>query len=268
MAAAVNCVFSPMNMVVGGVTGIGITVNHVFEVYGWKTVPLGVFNIVANVPLLLWAWRRLGKGFVGRTLIGTVLLSLFLILIPEKSILQEEDYLLATVVGGTLSGIGIGCVFRGGGSTGGSDLLSLLLAGGKSSRATAILLWIDGIIVAGGCAVFGTNATLYAVFAVILISKLSDGVLTGFRNAKAVTIISEKHESIAKDILMQMERGVTGWNTQGMYTKKEGKTLLCVVSGREVTRLMDIIREKDSAAFVLIQDASKVLGSGFIENEQ
>lgn len=267
MAAAVNCVFSPMHMVVGGVTGIGITANHVLAELQWKEIPLWLYNLALNVPLVIWAWRSKGAGFVAKTMVGILLHTLFLWLIPEKPIL-EEDFLLSTIVGGVLMGLGIGQVFRASASTGGSDLLSMLLT--KPGRGTApdMLLWIDGSIVAIGCVAFGLNRALYAVMAVYIVTKLSDGVLEGFSFAKSVFIITNRPEAISKEILEHVQRGVSAWAIRGMYTGQERTLLMCVVEKRELGLLQEVIAENDPEAFVLIQNSGKAVGRGFIEIEQ
>ncbi len=267
MAAAVNCIFAPMQMVVGGVTGLGITANRVLSQIEFREFPIWVYNLVLNVPLLIWAWRSKGLSFVGKTLVGVGFHTLFLWLIPEKAIL-DEDYLLSAIVGGAVGGLGVGYVFRAGGSTGGSDLLSALLAKRRPNAAPEILMWIDGAIVAIGCIVFGINRALYAVLAVFVITQVSDRVLEGFCFAKTVFIVTDKPEKISQAVLSQVQRGVSAWKVQGMYTGTEKTLLMCVVAKRELGKLQEVITDNDSEAFVMIQNSSKAMGKGFIQIDQ
>ncbi len=267
MATAVNLVFSPMHMVVGGVTGIGITANRILQEIGWKEIPLWVYNLAFNIPLVLWAWRSKGLTFVGKTIVGIGLHTFFLWLIPERAIL-EEDYFLAAIVGGVISGLGIGQVFRASASTGGSDLLSVLLTKPGRGNAPDMLMWIDGTIVAMGCVAFGLNTALYSVMAVYIITKLSDGVLEGFNYAKTVYVVTNHAEGISKCILENVNRGVSSWSIKGMYTGEERTMLMCIVEKRELGLLREVIAEHDPAAFILIQQSGKAVGKGFVESEQ
>ena len=265
MAIAINMVYEPMNMITGGVTGIGIMVKKLTETAAYTGVPVWLTNLVLNIPLFIAAFLMAGKRFLGRTLFATVALSGFLYLIPIQGIF-EQDYLLAAVFGGAISGVGIGLVFAASASTGGTDLLSSLLhLKMRQYTVPQLLICIDGIVVLAGAAVFGINESLYAVIAIVIIAKMSDGILEGLKFSKMAYIISGQAEAIAKEILVRLDRGVTGINATGKFTKSEKEMLMCVVSKKEMVEVMDIVYQFDRTAFVIVSDVREVMGEGFID---
>lgn len=265
MAVAVRCVFEPMEIVTGGFTGVGIVANHVLERFGIAKIPLWSVNLFGNIPLLIWAWGRNGFTLIRNTILGTVLHSVFLYQIPIMN-LAEGDYLLATIAGGILMGAGIGLVFCANGSTGGTDLLSMLLAGKNNANAApGILLVLDGAVVAASVFTLGFPIAMYSLLVVYAFTKVSDIVMEGMHFAKAVYIMSPKADEISEALLHELDRGVTQFASRGMYTKKEGATVLCVLARREVNRLLSIVHRIDTNAFVIIQDVRSVRGEGFVE---
>ena len=268
MAMSVTCIFEPMELVTGGLTGVGILLNHVLERFGLWTVPLWLVSLIGNLPLLTWAYFQRGAKALGGVLLGTVLHTFFLLVLPPFRLL-DGDYLLSAAAGGILMGVGIGLVFSARSSTGGSDLLSLLIAGKDNPNAApGILMLLDGAVVAASAFVLGINAALYSIFAVVVFSKVSDTVLEGLHFAKAVYIMSDRADEISEALLHQIDRGVTQFHSRGMYTRREGATVFCVIARRELSRLLAAVRQIDPHAFVVIQDVRSVRGEGFIENPQ
>jgi len=268
MAIAVNMVYDPLGMVTGGVTGIGIVVKHLTQGILPEGIPVWLTNVVCNLPLFLAAIFVLGRRFLGKTLFATVSLTVFLYLLPVTP-LFSEDYLLASVFGGVIAGTGIGLVLAASATTGGTDLLCALIHKKlKHYSVPQLLIVVDGLIVIGGVAVFGINESLYAAIAIFITAKMSDGILEGLKFSKMAYIISDKADEIATEVLQQMDRGVTALKATGMYSGKEKKLLLCVVSKKEIAAVLDIVNQNDKGAFVIISDAREVMGEGFIENVQ
>lgn len=268
MAVAVNMVYDPLGMVTGGVTGIGIVVKHLTQGILPDGIPVWLTNAVCNLPLFLTAMLVLGRRFLGKTLLATISLTVFLYLLPVSP-LFSEDYLLASVFGGVIAGVGIGLVLAASATTGGTDLLCALIHKKlKHYSVPQLLIAVDGLIVIGGVAAFGINESLYAAIAIFITAKMSDGILEGLKFSKMAYIISDKAEEIAAEILQQLERGVTALKATGMYSGKEKKLLLCVVSKKEIAAVLDIVNRQDKAAFVIVSDAREVMGEGFIENIQ
>ena len=154
-------------------------------------------------------------------------------------------------------------------TTGGTDLLCMLIHEKKKYYSVPRLLSIvDGIVVLMGVFVFGINRALYAVIAVYITSKVSDGMLEGMKFAKMTYIISDYAKEIADEILQKIGRGVTGLNAEGMYSNSEKKMLLCVVGKKEIVEVIQIINQIDPKAFVIVSDIREVMGEGFIEIKQ
>ncbi len=268
MAVAVNMVYDPLGMVTGGVTGIGIVIKHLTHSFVPGGIPVWLTNALCNVPLFLAAILILGKRFLGKTLFATVSMTVFLYLLPVTP-LFSEDYLLASVFGGVIAGTGIGLVLAASATTGGTDLLCALIHKRlKHYSVPQLLIVVDGLIVLSGVAVFGINESLYAAIAIFITAKMSDGILEGLKFSKMAYIISEKYENIAREIMQELDRGVTALHATGMYSKKEKTVLLCVVSKKEIAGVLDVVNRHDRDAFVIVSDAREVMGEGFIENVQ
>jgi uncharacterized membrane-anchored protein YitT (DUF2179 family) len=268
MAAAVNMVYEPMDMVTGGFSGLAIVIQDVTKNMWSNGIPIWLTNACLNIPLFIVAWFVKGRHFIQKTLFATVCFTVGLYIIPSFDLIYN-DYLLAAVFGGTISGIGLGLVFSTSTSTGGTDLLGMLFQTRLKYYSVAQLLFvIDGIIVLLGALVFGLNTALYAVIAVFITSKVIDAMLEGVRFAKMVFIISEQYVEISDEILNRMRRGATALSATGMYSKKDKKVLLCAVSKKEIVKLTDIVAKVDPQAFIIITDAREVMGEGFIEYRQ
>lgn len=273
MAAAVNLIYEPLGMVPGGLSGAAILIKHLTVNLGQSLgfmkdgVPIGLTNIVLNVPIFIAAWKQKGKKFLYRTLFANLWFTLMLFAIPIYPI-DEKDYLLAAVVGGVLTGGGLGLVFVTGTSTGGTDLLAVVVNHYKRHISVAkILFIIDSIIVVAGGIMFGLGAAIYAVIAVYIASKVMDGISEGLKFAKLAYVISDEYEAISDDIMRTLERGNTIIDAKGMYRKESRKMLMCVMNKKEIGVFLSIVARHDRRAFVIVTDAKEVLGEGFIEFE-
>jgi len=268
MAFSVNLVFEPMGMVTGGISGLAIVVKRLTEPLIEGGVPIWVFNTICNVPLYLIAVYLKGKKFIVSAIAGTIAYILALLVIPVYD-LQFEDTLLASILGGVIGGAGLGMVFSASASTGGTDLLATLIHNYKKHISIPqILTFIDGGIIFVGAMVFGLDNALYATIAVFITAKVSDGILEGLKFAKMAYIISDHYNEIANSILHSLDRGVTGLNATGMYSNKDRKMLFCVVSKKEIIKIIEIAQKIDPKSFVIVSDVREVMGEGFIEYRQ
>lgn len=271
MALAVNFVYEPMGLVTGGVAGISILIKHMTTPWMPGGFPVGVSNFLINIPIFLLALKVMGKKFTRDTFFANVWFTLMLLVIPtgSPSAIIVKDYLLAVVVGGVLTGAGLGLVFSARTSTGGTDLLSSVMQKRLPQYTVAqVLMCIDSIVVVLGALVFGIRAAVYAVMAVYIASRVMDTMLEGVKFAKSVYVISEQYDEIGNRVMEKLNRGVTILDVKGMYTGKKQKMLYCVVGKKQIAELTEIIRVCDDRAFVIVQDAREVLGEGFIENCQ
>ena len=271
MALAVNFVYEPMGLVTGGVAGISILIKHITIPWIPGGFPVGVSNFLINIPIFLLALKVMGKKFTRDTFLANVWYTIMLLVIPTgtPSAIIVKDYLLAVVVGGVLTGAGLGLVFSTRTSTGGTDLLSSVMQKKLPQYTVAqLLMCIDSIVVVLGAVAFGIRAAVYAVMAVYIASHVMDTMLEGVKFAKSVYVISEQYDEIGNRVMEKLNRGVTILDVKGMYTGKKQKMLFCAVGKKQIAELAEIIRDCDDKAFVIVQDAREVLGEGFIENCQ
>ena len=266
MALAIQCIFEPIGLVTGGFSGIAIIIRKMTAGIVEGGVPLWLTNLALNVPVFIAALIIKGRKFLGRTVIGTVLLSFWLYVIPQVD-LTQGDYMLSAVFGGVITGIGIGFVLLAKATTGGTDMVSALIQ--KYVRhysVVQILQVIDGMVVLTGLYVFGLKPALYAIVAIFITSKVSDALMEGMKYSKAAFIITDCYKEIADAIMIQLDRGLTGLDATGMYSGDKKTVLYCVVSKKEIVELKDIVAKIDPKAFVIVTDAREVFGEGFLEN--
>ncbi|MBO7354429.1 MAG: YitT family protein [Lachnospiraceae bacterium] len=268
MGVAINFIYEPMELVTGGVTGLGIIIKHFTAGkidIGGDGIAVWITNLVFNIPVFLISLRVFGFRYIAKTLFATLALSGFLAVLPIFP-LFESDYILSVIFGGLLSGAGIGLVLLTMATTGGTDMLGMLIRH-KNPHLTVpqIIFVLDGLIVLTGAVVFGIKAALYATIAVYITSKVSDNLLDGLKFAKCAYIISDLADDIADEILVELDRGVTGLNGEGMFSHLDKKVLYCVVSRKEMVRVLDIVYKHDPTAFVTISDVREVWGEGYGE---
>lgn len=265
MASAVNCVFEPMQLVTGGVTGIGIIVKELTRnIAGEEGIPLWITNLFCNIPLFVFAYYILGKRFFQRGILSAIIFTVYLGVIPVTQ-LPTRDMLLNSVLGAVLMGLGLGLVFAVGSTTGGMDLLAVLLQ--KRFRyltEAQILAIVDGAIVIAGGIIFGLEHALYALLAIFIVTKVSDGIMNGLKFSKVGYVISDQAEAISQRIMTELQRGITGIDITGMHTGARKNMLMCVVSRKEIVELKEIVFEIDPKAFVIVADANETVGEGFL----
>ena len=265
MALAIQCIYDRVGLVTGGFTGLTIIIRNITKSVISGGIPLWFANIVLNIPVFIYSYVKFGKKFVGRTLFATIMLSVWLYIIPGVD-LSGDDYLLAALFGGVFTGVGMGIVLRAGATTGGTDMVAALIQTKmRHYSVVQIMQVMDAAIVIAGLYVFGLRSTLYAVVSIFVSTKVSDGFLEGFKNSKAALIITNHYKEVAARVMDELGRGVTGMDAKGMYTQDYKCVLYCVVSRKEIVQLKEIINDVDPDAFVIVSDVREVLGEGFIE---
>lgn len=267
-AIATNLIFDPLNLVTGGVSGLAIVVKYLTSFAIPGGMPLWLFNVLSNIPLFIASYMILGKGFLKKTLFATIAMTVALYIVPTVSIVGE-DYILGAVFGGVITGIGTAFIFCVMASTGGTDLIALMIHNYKRYYTIPqILIVIDAVIIFAGIIVFGVNRALYAAIAIYIATKVSDMLLEGLKFAKMAYIISDHYEEIANEIMETMSRGVTGIQAKGMYSQEDKKMLFCVVGKKEIVKISEIAKRRDPDAFIIVSDVREVLGEGFMEYKQ
>ena len=267
MSLAINSVFDASGMVTGGFSGIAIIIKAWTKGLVNGGIPLWVTNCVLNIPLFFIAWRVKGFSFIKKAILGEISLSVWLAIQPVFH-LAGDDLLLAALYGGVIQGVGIGLVFLGGGTTGGTDMMAALIQRKLKHYSIAqIMQFIDGLVVVVGMYVFGVYKALYAIIAVYLVTKVTDGMIEGLKFSKGAYIITEKADQVSHMIINEMDRGVTGLKGVGMYSGQDKLMLFCVVNKKEIVTLKEKVDMIDPDAFVIVCDVREVHGEGFIEKK-
>lgn len=268
LALATNVFFEKQHLVTGGVTGLAIIIKNLTKSIWKGGIPLWFTNTLVNIPLFIIAVSIKGKVFGAKTLFSTIYLS-FALYITQNIISPTQDLLLSSIFGGVIGGTGLGLVFAGFATTGGTDLAASLLHLYFNHISVGNLMFmIDAIIIGAGLFIFGGEKTMYAIIAVYITAKMMDGILEGINFSKAAFIISKYSNDIAEELMKNLDRGVTSLFGQGMYTKQDREVLLCVVSKKQIAKLKEIVRDMDNHAFVIVADVREVLGEGFIEHRK
>ena len=263
MAAAANFFYTPANMVPGGFTGLAIILRELTRPLVSGGVPVWLWNIFLNVPLILLSIRTRGWKFMRRTLLASLVFSGWMYLLPETA-MAGNDPVLTSVIGGALMGAGLGFVFLGKATTGGTDTLAALLQRALPYlNAAKIMPVLDGVIILLSVWIFGMEISLYAIITVVLCGRIADEMISGSRNAYLAYIISDQHDAIAQTILKEMDRGATLLPATGVYTNQPRPVLFCAVSKKQAVVLRDIVADVDPGAFFVLTDASEIRGEGF-----
>lgn len=254
LSIGINGFLSPFNMVIGGAGGIGIILQKLFS------VPLWTSNLALNIPLLFFATFQKGVKYTKNIMVATFIYSLSLGF-TEDFVFVDNDIFLATVFGGILTGAGLGLVLKADTTTGGSELLAVLLHDKfKHVTISRLLLYIDAIIIMGGMFILGFEPTMYAIITLYISIKVIDLIVEEIDFAKAAFIICKDPEPVLNAIFKNLQRGATIINTIGSYTQKPNYIVLAVVSKREIGILKTSISESDKNAFVIVTDVREIMG--------
>jgi uncharacterized membrane-anchored protein YitT (DUF2179 family) len=256
VAIVFNVFLLPNRVASGGVSGISTILDATF---GWEPAYV---QWAFNLPLFVAGVIFLGKQFGAKTLAGTIFLP-FIVFLTKDWAPWTEDPLLAALFGGIGIGLGIGIVFRGKASTGGTDLAAQIIHKYTSYSLGRCVAMIDGLIVVTAAIVFDIERGLYALISLYVTSKTIDLVQVGFGRSKMTMIITNQQEEVREAILEKIDRGVTKLSAFGGYTDDERPILICVVDQTEFTKLKQLVKTIDPMAFVIVMDAAEVLGQGF-----
>lgn len=263
-AVGVDSFEIPNGLAAGGVTGLATVFYAMADAAGFY-LPVGLQTIVMNVALLSLVIRSGDRGYIVRTIAGIVacgaLTDLLAPVVPVFS--NERDLLLCALWGGVVTGLGLGLVFRTGGNTGGTDIVSQLLARRTGLPVGTAVIIVDGAVIAFSTTVFSVEQALYAAVAMFVCGKVIDMVVDGPRTQRAAYVISQRHERIANEILYTLNRGCTELQARGVWSGNERPVLFCVLGRSEAVRLKQIVAEVDPEAIVIISEVHEAFGEGF-----
>ncbi|MFE8701644.1 YitT family protein [Cytobacillus sp. FJAT-54145] len=256
VAIAFNVFLLPNRIASGGVSGISTILDATLG------LEPAYVQWAFNIPLFIAGVILLGRQFGVKSLIGTMFLP-FVVFLTKEVEPWTQDPLLSALFGGIGVGLGLGIVFLGKASTGGTDLAAQIINKYTGLSLGTCVAIIDGLIVLSAAIVFDIERGLYALIALYVTSKTIDLVQVGFGRSKMAMIITCKQNEVREGILNKIDRGVTKLSAYGGYTDHERPILMCVVDQTEFTKLKQLVKTIDPTAFVVVMDASEVLGEGF-----
>ena len=257
-AASINIFVVPSSLLTGGVTGIAI----IF--YFLTGLPIGAQTLAYNVPLLIASYKLLGKKYTLDVIVGTIMFSFALDATKFLSVYTPtQDLMLASIYGGIFNGIGYGIVFRMNGSTGGFDILGAIFKKYYSMDIGSVIFGFNCLIVIVAGALFNVNSAMFTLICMYVTSQMTNKVIDGFNQRKAVLIVSEHAKDIADGIIADIGRGVTFLHGEGAYTGDSKKIVMVVVSMTQIAKVKIIVNTVDPNSFMLFLSASEVLGRGF-----
>ena len=250
----------PAHLASGGVSGIAQLINHFTD---W---PIGLMVLIGNLPLFIIGWRFLGgRKFGLRTAVAiitySVAVDVLVFFLPENGL--TDDIFLNSLYGAVVAGFGYGLVYRGRGTSGGSDILARILNHWRGVSMSASYLMVDSAVILGAGLVFGWKEALYALITLYVSGLVAETVLEGPRTVRTALIVTAQPETVSERILEDMNRGVTKMSATGAYTGADRPVLYCVVTRAEVAFLKSIVNEADPKAFMVIGQAHEALGEGF-----
>lgn len=260
MAVSTALFLLPNQLSTGGISGISTILYYLCN------YPVGLTMLLINVPLFVIAMVKVNKRLFFKSILGTVLLSVFIDLLGNLLPITNDRF-LACIYGGIIMGIGTAIILKAGASTGGTDLLSYVIrAYNNKFKSSRVIIIADTIIIFFNIIFFREiEIGLYSVIAIYLMGKMIDIIFEGIYFTKIMFIISEKYEEISKEIGILVKRGSTGIYSKGMYSGKQNVMLFCVASRKEVAEIKQIIKQIDKNAFIVTTDAIETLGKGFSE---
>lgn len=263
MSVGINAFLKPHTIAPGGLSGLSVVLNKV------TGVNVSVIMLVICVPLILCTIKIMGMKTSMKTLFGTVVFSIILQITDGLSRMNlANDVLLSALAGGVLVGLALGIMFKADASTGGTDLIALVLSKKfPNLKPTQFMSCLDGLVViSSGIVNHSIETALYSGVALLVIVKIADIVMEGFESSKAYFIISEKPEELRARITADLNRGLTIFNARGGYTNNDKDVFLVVLNQkRQETALKRLVKQVDPTAFLIVTDVHEVLGNGFKE---
>lgn len=250
-ALAYTHLIIPNRMLSGGVGGLSLIINRI------TGMPTGTLVFLINIPILILGYRKIGGKFIILTIMAVLSFSMLLDWFPTQPVV--DDMLLASVFGGALNGIGLGLVLKAGGSTGGTDVIGIVLNRMYSLSLGEIMLAFNGLIVLASALLFDLNSALYTLITMFVTSRTVDAIQDS-KDRKTALIVSDHAEEIAVKIHEDLHRGVTFLQGEGSYQRGSRKVIMCVLTRFEIAHLKEVVLSLDPKAFMTITDTNEVIG--------
>ena len=261
---------TPYKIIPGGVFGIGIILNSFFP-----HIQVGTFGLCLDVPLLITAFFTLGSGVGSKTIFSAIitplLMNLFTSLIgstPETifggTMNLSNDILLSSLFGGATMGIGLGLIFLNHGTSGGTDIISMIVTKYTKMQLSKAIIIVESCVILSGLIIFGDwKLPLYSVVTIFTLTRVIDYMLEGVSTDKLLFIISDKYDEVKTFIFEDLQRGGTYIKAEGMYTKEEKNIIFIVINRKQLPIFQSELKRIDPRAFLVVVEAHETLGEGF-----
>jgi uncharacterized membrane-anchored protein YitT (DUF2179 family) len=253
-AGALEIFLLPNDVIDGGVVGISIMAAHFVE------IPLGIFTFVLNIPFLYIGYKQIGKTFLISSLFAIASFSIWLSVMRDSVPTVTHDPLLAALFGGVILGAGVGIIIRFGGSLDGTEMVSIIISRVTPISVGQCVMLFNVVILGCSGLVFGWDKAMYSLLTYFIASKVIDIVVEGLDEAKCIMIVSEMYEEVADAITARLGRSVTFLDGEGSYRRAPTKIIYVVVTRVEISKLKNIILDKDENAFLTISNVADVMG--------
>lgn len=261
MAAGFVFFITPYKIVPGGVYGTSIVLHHIFG------TPVGLIALCFDIPLTIIGIKVLGPRFGIKTVIGFILTAFFvdgLTYFWGAQPLVQDDALLSSIFGGLFIGLGLGLIFKAKATSGGSDIIAMIISKYTKLPLGQLMIVVDSAIVLVGLVAFQDwKIPLYSLIVIFITGKVVDVVLQGISYDKTIFIVSDKSQELRDKIISDLNRGGTFLHGQGMYNGKERTIIYTVVNRRELSILQEFIHKTDPNAFMTVINANETIGNGF-----
>lgn len=256
VALSYNIFLLPSKLAAGGISGVSTVL---YELFSFSPA---MVQFVINIPIFIIGWLVLGKDFGGKTLVGTFWVP-FMIGLTSNIPVTITNPFIGSLYGGIVLGVGLGIVYLGKGSTGGTASIAQIVKKftGKSSGYSQLI--VDGIVVIASIFVFSLELTLYALLAIYISSKAIDFIQLRTSASKLIVIITEEELKVQELIKNEIDRGLTKVRSVGGYSNKDKTLILCVAEQQEAVKLKGLLQQEIPTAFVIFLNASEILGRGF-----
>jgi len=252
-AVSVNGILIPQNFISSGVTGMAILISYFFSGLSVSSIYL-----LLNIPLFLLGWLYVGKRFFIYSVVGLIIFTLALS-IPIRPLLLQEP-ILSSLLAGIIFGGGSGCILRSYGSSGGTDILSIIMMKRFSVKLGTTVLAFNVILLGIAAVMISLESALYALIFLFVSSNILNLVVTGLSQRKSVLIISSKWKEISGEIMNSLNRGITVIHGEGGFSGKRENILYTIIAFQELSRLKDLVRKIDPLAFLVVSDTLEVMG--------
>ncbi|MDR3348213.1 MAG: YitT family protein [Acidaminococcales bacterium] len=257
-SAAINIFYIPNNMLSSGVGGVSMIL------YFTLGLPMSAVNIAANAPLFIFAYRLMNRSYVLASLYGMFVFAFSLDAFRFMSYWRAtDDLLLAALCGGLGNGVGGALMYRVNGGSGGTDIISAILNKFYGISYGTVSYAINSVIMVVCVFLFGLQPAAYTFIAIYIAARATDKVTAGFDNKKSILIVSALNDEIAWDITREIGRGVTFLFGEGAYTGQRRKVVFVVIKLTQIARVKNIVYRHDPQAFMIVQEATDVMGKGF-----